>query len=83
MIQIKFQDPPALKRRRTDWDSVADQLKQRPGEWALIGNRHSSVASQIKKGQYRAFPAGEFEAICRNVRDHKADIYVRYVGGAA
>ena len=42
-----------------------------------------AAVTHIKRGGYKAFPAGEFEATSRNARGNKADIYVRYVGGAA
>lgn len=83
MTEIKFQNPPMHKRGRTDWASVAEQLRQRPGEWALVARVNPAAVTHIKRGGYKAFPAGEFEATSRNARDSKADIYVRYVGGAA
>lgn len=82
MTEIKFQNPPRRKRGRTDWVSVAEQLRQRPGEWALVARMSPATVVRIKRGGYKAFPAGEFEATSRNVRDKKADIYLRYVGGA-
>lgn len=82
MTETKFQDPPMRKRGEVDWASVAEQLRQRPGEWALVTRANPSVVPQVKRGRYQALPRGEFEATSRNVRDGKAEIYLRYVGGA-
>lgn len=83
MSEIKFQELPPNGRTSADWADIAEQLRQRPGEWALIGRRNTTTAFNIRAGKYRAMPSGEFDAVCRNSRGGEADIYVRYVGGAA
>jgi len=62
----------------------AAQLRDRPGEWALLmtkdtPSKASDLAGNIRRGIMKAFqPAGAFEATIRG-----RDVWVRYVGGAA
>lgn len=81
--QPVWQDPPASAvdgRRSTSHEHLADALRDRPGEWALIAryqtrDRASSVASHIRRGRAAAWePAGAFEAAFDG-----GDLYARYV----
>lgn len=84
MIDIKWADPPepkggALTRR--EQRAFADELKSRPGCWAVLPTGGSYVAvraltSRIARGRQSAFGPG-FEAVSRN-----GIVYVRFVGGA-
>lgn len=61
----------------------AAELRARPGEWArwpkvLTENTLRVLPTQINKGRYVSFPAGEFEAATRD-----GIVYVRYTGGIA
>lgn len=92
MIDIEWADPPAPKGgalTRREQREFADQLKSRPGCWAIypafysafhLGQGGSSVAvralaSRISHGKQSAFGGG-FEAVSRN-----GVVYVRFVGG--
>lgn len=78
--------PPDGRARRkgNKWVEIADQLRARPGEWAIVdtfGNRNaaSPTSRRIRLGLLSAFrPAGEWESTTRG-----ADVYARYVGPAA
>lgn len=92
MPKITFKNPPASRRGRTpsaEWQSIADQLRRRPGKWALVKSGiNGGFASHIKAGRIVAFaPAGSFEATWRQSAGPTADkafpggdLYVRYVG---
>jgi hypothetical protein len=64
------------------WAALADQLRQEPGRWALLGEQLArSTAWHIQQGRYAAFrPAGTFQAKVRNTTGNRADIYVRFRG---
>lgn len=82
---ITFENPPADRRGRhgKDWDAVADALRARPGEWALVATTSPSLSAEIKNGRRAAFrPPGAFESTVRK-NGKKHDIYVRYVGEGA
>lgn len=90
MTDIKWQDPPRNAAGRPGapgkWASIADALRERPGEWALVAeNAPASTAANIRRGTYVGLgPAGSFEAVSRNTkRDRRADIYARFVGESA
>lgn len=80
---IAWQDPP-VKNRRDAWAEVAEQLRQHPNQWALIGRDvPKNRANSIRQGLYKAFrPAGAFQARSTNINPSKsrADIYARYIG---
>jgi superfamily II DNA or RNA helicase len=90
--EIVFENPPASRQGRgsgIDWQPIADQLRQRPGEWARVKRAIAgSYTSQISHGLLVSFaPAGTFEATWRKLEDATADrrypigdLYVRYVG---
>jgi hypothetical protein len=73
----------AAKRNGDNNQAIADELRARPGEWALVlhadTNAHAwQKASNIKRGIIAAFrPFGAFEATTRN----GVDVWARYVGG--
>lgn len=71
--------------RASEHEAIAEQLKQRPGEWALCyTDEFYSLAYKIKNGSIPQFrPAWTFEATCQGAgsKGHKTqEIYVRYVG---
>jgi hypothetical protein len=87
-LAVKWQTPPESKTsgRPSKNQHVAEALRARPGQWALI---HEAAASRsfttiIMKGRVTAFePAGEFEAVSRRRQDGRFDIYARFVGPAS
>jgi len=85
-VSIAWEDPPAGTARSgvTDWRRVADELRQRPGQWAVVATRPSSgaaatIAGAIRKGSRAGMPSGAFEARARTV-DGECRVYARYVG---
>ena len=51
-MTIEWKTPPAAKRGRTStkWSKVANELRERPNEWAMIGTvKFPSQASIIAK----------------------------------
>lgn len=61
---MEFTDPPAETRgeRSAHWIGVVEQLKANPGQWALVGNYSPGVATQIRRGKYRAFVPQDVDA---------------------
>lgn len=90
-MTLLFEDPPEDDQRRGEWGihrRHAAQLRQQPGQWAVVGiyrtSRSSgSLAYQIRKGSLPAYaPAGAFEARACTV-DGEHRVYVRFVGHLA
>lgn len=88
MIELNWEEPPASQyRTRRDWNSIADSLRAKPNEWAVVAEDVSaSTGTHIRYGRLRAFaPAGAFESRVSGARtsDGRADkIYARFVGTA-
>lgn len=59
---LTFKEPPEkYHRNRYDWDQIADELRERPGEWAMIFEHGpTSLVSSIRLG-VRALPLDQFE----------------------
>lgn len=76
---IRWEEPPPkirasggfpLGQGKSRWAGVADELRSKPGEWALIAEtplaENSGLATQIRMGQMVCFsPAGDFDAETR------------------
>lgn len=94
-MQIVFTDPPkkhpSPKPYGTPashpWAEIAEQLRARPGEWALCLRDVAVSPANIKRGKIAAFrPAGTFDV--RTVQRHGfdergrplIDLYIRYNG---
>ena len=85
MAKIKWEDPAPVKSNtgRTKWADVAEQLRERPDQWALVaeGLKYAVYSTYISKGRLAAFePAGHYEGTSRKRPDGMYDIYARYVG---
>lgn len=81
---VRFTTPPEPNRTRRDWKVIADTLRSRPGEWALVArNADRSTAVFIKKARLTAFaPAGSFDAITRKEEGDeggRASVYARFL----
>lgn len=80
---LKFEDPPPRTRNRFDWEKVANELRQHPGEWALIAkNFPASLVSSAYNG-IKSFPMDEFElSTSDNTRTtpRTCTLHARYVG---
>jgi hypothetical protein len=87
MSALKFEGPPPSKftSPRGHHTEAAKELKERPGEWAIVGvyahsGSSSAVARQLRAGLIPAYaPAGTFEAMARTI-DGEARVYARFVG---
>ncbi len=87
-MEIVFTEPPIRHGlSQHPWAEITEQLKARPGEWALCLRGVHISATSINRGSINAFkPSGSFEA--RTVRDGKKDdrnrdtydLYIRYKG---
>lgn len=78
---IVWEEPPARRTtRKSELQDMADALRANPEKWANMGERSTSVAYNIRKGQGAWAPAGAFETTTRAVSKTRANIYVRYVG---
>lgn len=81
-------EAPRDSKTKGRWDRVADELRARPGEWAIVellekNNNASRLVSSIRRGVTTSFaPAGTFEAAQRTRDDGGFAIYARYVGKA-
>lgn len=89
-MTLKFQDPPPDAKgkwngRTSKWAGIAEELRSRPGEWALVAERASaSTVTMINAGRAAGMPKGEFAAVGRNsdAVANRCDVYARYIGGA-
>jgi hypothetical protein len=84
-MPVEWTDPPPrVTRQMMEWQQIADELRSRPGTWALIARGKSpETSTRIKNGALAPFrPAGSFEARtgARNGEKNRVDIYARYVG---
>lgn len=78
-MKIVFTDPPNPERRgghsKHPWQQIADQLRERPGEWALcLRDMYDSSASGIRLGRNAAFPKGHFDARAVRPTDRNLDV---------
>lgn len=97
-MHIVFVDPPDKHPNPAvygtpqshPWEVIAEQLKQRPGEWALCLREVVVPPSQITRGRIKAFqPEGAFLArtVQTHTRDERGrplvDLYIKYLGNTA
>lgn len=83
-MSVEFGElPPSRSNyRRNAWTDEVEALRARPGEWALLARKSSTIqanafAQKIRSGIMHAFrPAGSFEATQRD-----CDVWARYIGG--
>ncbi len=86
---IRWEEPPPSHMRgpgrgaASKWDSLAAQLREHPGRWALVdeGN-NASLIDTIKFGRAVCFrPAGDFEATTRKIPGtNTTRVYARFLG---
>src|SRR5262245_34073591 len=80
---VTWEEPPIVVRTRYDWQAIADQLKERPGEWAKIFERdRTSIVNAIRQGGVRCLaPRLGFEVRTRNNERYPVrmcSLYLRY-----
>jgi hypothetical protein len=90
--EIEWEEPPPATGKYYGnvgkYVAIANALKNRPGEWAIVSREtQGNLASIIKKGKVRGFaPAGSFEAVSRINPDNtsrsnpRCTVYARYIG---
>ena len=73
---MQFSDPPPPKHTgpRSKWITIINELKENPGQFALIGNFSPGVPAQIRAGAYPAFFLGSDVDMSDNLarRDYMA-----------
>lgn len=86
--------PPERKGQRSQkWREIVAALKEKKGEWALVGNFSPGVATHIRRGKYPAFledcdndqhgvyMAAHWEVTTRKTDNGKRnDVYIRWLG---
>jgi hypothetical protein len=89
-VALKFQDPPGTRSRigrwSYDWTAVLGELKQNPGQWALLnenGPAKASIANAIRAGKISVMrPENGVQVRMANtnraVSPRTCDVYVRY-----
>jgi hypothetical protein len=84
---LEWKEPPnpvRYKKDNTKWHDIADMLRGRPNEWALVAEDvNPSVVTHIRRGRLKAFePEGMFDASGqgRNERGYTKELYVRFIG---
>ena len=91
-MPIEFTDPPPPSLRtneggRAFWQNVGEQLRERPGEWALIrtnlanSNGHQ-LSARINLGLQQSLGDGKFEAryvTTTQMPTRRGDLYVRAI----
>lgn len=83
-------EPPKSRARRdsSKWREIAQAARRAKGDYIVLENERSVIASFINAGRYAAFrPAGRYEAVTRHnhIDDQgakRATIYVRYIPAA-
>lgn len=97
--EIRFEDPPPGREhvRQQSHAIIAAQLRERPGQWALVATKATShkaaalaYAIRTARNLRHYAPAGAYEAVARSVRvtDPGSErerteyrVFARYVGG--
>lgn len=83
---VRWEDPPPQSRHRRPRQfnsaAVAEELRGRPNQWAVVAVNPASVgvASGISGARWRPFrPAGSFEAAHRTAENGDRLVYARYI----
>lgn len=89
-MSVQWKEPPAPAgpaEKPVKYQDIADELRSRPGEWALVqDDAWASFANQITAGSLKAFrPRGAFEGLATDKRDYgrRATVYARFNGDPA
>jgi len=85
MTSITWKEPDTVRRqyRKHDWEAIAETLRERPNEWAVVATDCShAYATNIRRGRLAPFaPEGSFEATTKgNEKGRASELYVRFVG---
>lgn len=77
MSELKWETPDVARGKgmRGRWPAIIEQLKERPGEWAVVDEDASPNITTFLKSRYGV------EAVARGVKNGRAErIYARWVG---
>lgn len=89
---VRWEDPPpdargrmsgSSRAPRRDYRAIADALRGRPGEWAVVAEvpyvGGANLVTRINRGGAGSWrPAGSFQATCRHLGGVTV-VYARYV----
>lgn len=75
-MEWKTPDPAHAAR----WATRLAPLREHPHRWASYGFHHHSARRDIAQGLVADVKPGEFEAVMRGGGQHRAELFVRYVG---
>ena len=85
MTELKWEEPPPAARGPLGYEETAQQLKAKPGQWAIVAtfprrSNAGTLSHNIRIGRTAAWqPAGDFEAVSRKVGE-EVRVYARYLG---
>lgn len=74
-VQWMTVDPPETSRRRSKWKKVADELKTRPGVWAIV---HEYSAAGGGSGPCTSLKRQGCEAVTRTNGDGTSSVWARW-----
>lgn len=83
-LDIEWEDPPPSGRgttKESKWLPYLREARKHPGKTMVLRGTSTSVATNIRHGNYRGIEKGEFEVTTRVVSDGKVDCYVKYIEG--
>lgn len=73
---------PAPRPTQYNWEAIAAQLREKPGEWALVFERdRTTVVNAIRQGNVAAVrPADGFEVRTRNntIHPRQCSLFMRW-----
>jgi len=80
VVSVEFTQPPPMTRY--DWQSVADELRQKPNEWARVfKDGPVSAVNSLRQG-VAALPPEEFKFRTSNndktARPRTCDLWIMY-----
>ncbi len=53
--EVRFSEPPPVREMKYDWTAIAQRLKRKPGEWALVySDDKQTYAVAIRSGKIAA-----------------------------
>ena len=83
-MDLEFGDLPESTNSGTKYphDEIVEALMARPGQWAkAYPDAPTSLANNIRSGKVGAYvPAHRFEAVTRNTKKNRGEVWVRYLG---
>lgn len=84
-MAVKFEalPPSGGNQNRRNWFAIFAELREQPGDWALVAEDASTGLQQsIRLGKLGDAKPGEFEARGRNIKNQRGNIYARFVGAS-